>query len=90
VRRGGLNSVDRRAVVAAARKLALLALALGRCFPSSAQATAPPLAATRFLVEAVAPLERETDAQTGRVGRLIELFDRLERRERLHGPARSH
>lgn len=93
VRRLGCDSVARRAVVPPARKTRLLALALvaaagpRRCEP------APPLEATRFLVDAVAaapvpPVAAATPVTAwrnveGRVAWLIDLFERLERRDRM-------
>lgn len=93
-RRGG-NSVDQRIRVAPARKVALLVRALLAASRVRSGRGAPPLAATRFLVEAAATsLPRAPGAQTvgrwhleDRVIRLIELFERLERSQRAQGSA---
>jgi phytoene synthase len=92
VQRRGLNSIDQRAVVGRARKAASLATALATCFVSPASAAAPPLPATQFLVDAVlqsppprAGIERDAASwsPTRRLVQMIDLFERLERRERL-------
>jgi phytoene synthase len=91
----GFDSVSGRARVPASRKAALL---LRAAVPGPARAprtasaqTAPPLAATRFLVEAVegaaAPTEPAVAAPAGwgleaRAVWVIDLFARLERRDR--------
>lgn len=54
VRRRGHDSVSARAVVSTGRKLALLPSALLASLRAPAMDTAPPLAETRFLVDAVA------------------------------------
>lgn len=86
-RRGG-DSVSQRAVVPRRRKALLLAQAALRLAPSRALATLPPLPATRFLVDAAA---RDDVAAPGpavaKALRVIELFERLERRERLQRTA---
>ncbi len=94
VRRQGLDSVSRRAVVPAARKARLLALALSATAAPTAVDPAPPLAETRFLVDAIAaaprplplsalpPLPLAERSFDERVGWLVDLFARLERRER--------
>lgn len=88
--RRGLNPVDGRAVVSAPRKLFALfgAAALPRM--DLAMAALPPLAATRYLVEAVgvtpAPALVRQPAwwQVGeRLTGTLELFERLEQRDRL-------
>lgn len=89
VRRRGLNPVDARAVVSARRKLLRVAqAALAPRAPRSGIGQ-PPLAATRYLVDAVArrPAPRvEPLPAWWRIGprlvRTIELFERLERIER--------
>lgn len=91
VRRRGCDAVTSRAVVAGARKARLLA---GSWLTASRHAqgdAAPPLAATRFLVDAAArtpPRELASGADTipwwnlaARVTWSLELFERLERRE---------
>ena len=89
-RRGG-NSVDSRAVVSPAKKLALLARAGTRRSRRAAFAP-PPLAATRHLVLASAsPVERRAEPSPSRANRvtwLIGLFERLERRDQMHHLAR--
>jgi len=77
-RRGG-DSVAGRAVVAPWRKAALLARAVASPWPGVAAAHAPPLAATRTLVDAGA----RDDLSPGAVDFVLTLFDRLERRDRL-------
>jgi phytoene synthase len=88
----GFDSVSGRARVPASRKAALLLRAAvpGPGRAASAQAV-PPLAATRFLVEAVAgaaaPTEPAVAAPAGwgleaRAVWVIDLFARLERRDR--------
>lgn len=97
VARRGLDSVSQRAVVAPARKARLLARAL--LWPVAAQPRTPadPLAATRYLVEAVTALPQPAAARS--LGQqalgLIDLFERLERRDRLRrmqaqGPGGLH
>ncbi len=92
--RGGLDSISRRAVVPASRKLAVLARVLVSAQTDWAPAMQlPPMAQineTRFLIEAVAatPL-REAATKLGtkpiedRVVWVIDLFTRLERRDQL-------
>ena len=86
VARRGCNSVDTRAVVSPRRKAALLARA-ALCLRPRRIAVAP-LPATRHLVEAaaaaVASPRQAAAEQRGRVVWLIELFERLERRDQLH------
>ncbi len=91
VQRRGLNSVDARAVVSGRRKLAWLLRALAALKPAGAgeQADAPPLEATRFLVQAVARWPAPgTDRPRPwwhlgeRAIRTLELFEQLERRDR--------
>ena len=95
VARRECNAIDSRAVVSPARKLALLAFAATRRSHRSTVA-APPLPATRHLVAAAmatspqpAHAEPRRDAQ-GRVVWLIDLFERLERRDRLRTTVGSH
>ncbi len=90
-RRGG-NSVDSRAVVSPRRKAALLAQAALR-LRARRRVASPPLAATRYLVDAASttsalPTSRATRVTHGpaagsRIVWLIELFERLERQDRL-------
>jgi 15-cis-phytoene synthase len=94
VARRGYDSVSQRAIVPAARKVALIVRALS--IPSSdPRADVPALAETRFLVDAAAAVpwsasdhgRRSTRlAKRQRIGDraewLIELFERLERRDR--------
>ena len=88
VARRGMNSVDARAVVGASRKAWVLLGALGASFPARGAGAMPPLPATRFLVEAAAsePLPprdpRVSWYPAERAVWVIELFDRLERRDR--------
>jgi phytoene synthase len=99
VLRQGLDSVSRRAVVPAARKARLLALALSATAAAGEVDPAPALAETQFLVEAVAAAPRAAPRAEPqplpplaarsfdeRVGWLVDLFERLERRERVGQP----
>ena len=103
VQRSGLDSVSRRAVVPASRKAWLLARAMTGLFPSQASPAAPPSAATQFLVDAIAAttLQPETAARApaaaaapsslnDRVEWVIDLFERLERRDRMQRSASVH
>ena len=89
VQRRGLNSVDERAVVARSRKLVWLLRALVMLGPRRARLPAPPLAATRHLVQAVAawplPLAAVMPPSWWHVGtrllRTFELFEQLGRRD---------
>lgn len=88
VARGGFDPVANRAVVPAARKCALIALALIGTPRPLVTASAPALAATRFLVDAAREARRPDRPAPwwdigGRFVFTIELFDRLERRDRL-------
>ncbi|MES1162238.1 MAG: squalene/phytoene synthase family protein, partial [Rhizobacter sp.] len=85
VERQGLDSVSRRAVVPARRKAVLLARALVTLVPSGAAAAQPPLAATRFLVDAA--VAARLPQPGGKAAWVIDLFERLERRERLQRAA---
>jgi 15-cis-phytoene synthase len=99
VERLGFDSVSRRAVVPSRRRARLVARALFALPASQSRATAPALAEARFLVEAVAaaPLPSlETVAAriplwnfVERVNWVIDLFERLERREQAEGSARG-
>lgn len=86
VARRGYDSVTARAVVPSARKVMLLAAASARSalWPLT-RLDAPPLPATRFLVEAALSAPPTVPFATGldaRVEWLVGLYDRLERRER--------
>jgi phytoene synthase len=84
VERAGLDSVSRRAVVPAGRKLAVLPRALAAALlPSPADGSAA-LESARFLVESAAAAIESAAARglTGRALWLLDLFERLERRER--------
>ena len=85
VERQGLNAVDRRAVVGRGRKLASLLRALVTLLPDDSWRPQPPLPATRYLVEAVTGPLHDGHFQRPRPRRwaaAVELFDRLERRDR--------
>lgn len=95
VARAGHDSVNSRAFVSAGRKLRLLASITSRA-DLTAAATAlaePPLAATRYLVTATLAVPSPRRGNSRLPGRweeraigLIDLFERLERRDRLaHG-----
>jgi phytoene synthase len=67
-------------VVPGRRKLVLLAEGLFQAvFPATVN-SAPPLAETRFLVEAVMAATTRRPAESG-VGRLLDLFARIEARQ---------
>lgn len=82
VERARSDSVSRRAVVPAGRKLRLLAGVLAAAAPYS-PTPSPAAPEARFLVAAVlaTPAPRPTAAAGQRVVWLVDLFDRLERRE---------
>jgi phytoene synthase len=87
VRRGGLDSVGRRAVVPGPRKAWLLLRALAAIQPRPPAAALPVLPANAFLLDAIAatPIAQGATSQRGVGDRLvgvIELFDRLERQDR--------
>jgi phytoene synthase len=76
------DTVSRRARVAAARKLRLAVAATAACMPGKAGATPPMLNATLFLVRDA----RADDARIAPVGgfeKLVTMFERLERSQRL-------
>jgi len=89
--RRGLDSVSRRTVVPPGRKARLLARALVPLpRPALPAPPAPPPEAARFLVEAVAaaPAPAPRTSALGwsldqRIAWLVELFERLERRDRM-------
>jgi len=83
VERRGLDSVSGRAVVPSARKLALLASSLTKAFLPMSRVDASPLAEARYLIDAVTAttMPRTIRRVDSRIVWLIELFDRLERRE---------
>ncbi len=97
VERAGCDSVSRRAVVASARKASLLASAFtASTVTFTADASMPALAGCCFLIDAVTNSasqivpSRARRGQTSwsmqdRVGWLMELFERLERRDRYSG-----
>ena len=91
VRRRGLDSVDQRAVVSGRRKVGLLAPILATALRGASVSTIPPLAETRFLVDSVvrhpAPAvglrgRRRRASIEDRVVWVLELFERLEQRDR--------
>lgn len=96
VERQGGNSLARRAVVPAARKARLLLRSLASALLAVPQEPAPPLAQTRFLVEAItAGAPRVAASRRAFAGAIpwwnlyeralwtISLFERLERREQV-------
>lgn len=93
VQKLGFDSISRRAVVRPGRKARLLAHALAAAAGPHRHEKAPPLEATRFLVEAVvaAPVPHVAVAPPvaawrnveDRVAWLLDLFERLERREQV-------
>jgi len=84
VKRRGLDSVSDRAVVPAARKLTLLAYSLASLLLPARPIEAHALAEVRHLLDAVpaAPLPVAMGGVEAQIVWVIELFDRLERRER--------
>ena len=94
VARRGLDSVTTRARVSGVRKAWLLLRAATQLVPSSRARALPALAATGFLVDAAmaaAPAEEAGSARgiAGRVIWTVELFARLEARDRGERAARS-
>jgi phytoene synthase len=90
VERNGFDSISRRAVVSPARKLRLLAEASAASFGSPGALTGDVEPATRFLVEAVAAssprapfVETQRRGAVDRAVWLLDLFERLERRDQL-------
>jgi phytoene synthase len=90
----GGDSVSRRAVVPASRKAWLIAQALAPAAPAAPEAPPPALEQTQYLVDAVAAAPAPPAGGRGpgaqaysqwniahRLVRVIELFERLERRE---------
>ena len=101
VERAGFDSVSRRAVVPASRKARLLTRALVASVPGERSHPTAPLEQCRFLVEAVSGMPVAAPALdtpaaevpwwnlNERVIWLIDLFERLERRERGEPVARN-
>ncbi len=98
--RGGLDSISRRAVVSTSRKLTVLARTLvaldAEWAPARRLPPASQLDETRFLIEAVAatPLRHPARPEKVRIRPIedrvvwvIELFERLERRDQLQRSA---
>lgn len=79
VLRRGHAAMAGRAVVPRGRQFALLVVALASPWPARDGFDAPPLAATRELVEAAA----SEPSPRGAVDFLVDLYDRLERRDRM-------
>ena len=97
VMRNGLDSVSRRAVVAPARKLRLLALAMARTVRAQNDYSGLVMSEARFLIEAAASLNVQpvhwSPPQPGlppwwnlyrRTERVVDLFEKLERMDRFH------
>lgn len=93
VRRYACRTVEMRATVPAARKLACVGRACLAAFRAHAGDSRPPLPAAAFLVDAVKPLPAADAAELAarfpawwqlhaRLEHLLVLFERLERRER--------
>ncbi len=97
VERAGLDSVSRRAVVSSADKAVLLVRAACTLVPSRASGNAPPLRATRMLVQAAAgrraaaPAHAATTPAWWQIGArwvaLVGMFERLERRDQMRRSA---
>ncbi|RYJ02525.1 MAG: phytoene/squalene synthase family protein [Acetobacteraceae bacterium] len=79
LRQGG-DSISRRAVVSGRRKLALLARSLGAIALPARALGAPPLEATRYLVEAI---PRRAQPEDRGIGRLMDLFMLAQDRQQL-------
>jgi phytoene synthase len=77
----GLDPVQRRTVVPAARKLALLPWALGAALAGRSADPAPPLPETAFLVEAAAAAPPPAEPEARGLVWVLELVARLERRD---------
>ncbi|WP_209443148.1 phytoene/squalene synthase family protein [Falsiroseomonas frigidaquae] len=78
VERQGHDSVSRRATVPNRRKALLMARGVAALAARRAANPAPPLPATRFLVEAVAAQQPQPAASLAdRIARAVALFDRL-------------
>ncbi len=82
VRRRGLNSVDRRAVVSGSRKVRMLAVSVAALGRLAHQASEHTLAEVLWLVDAAAERSPEAAAEPGRIEWVIDLFERLERQDR--------
>ena len=94
--REGLNAVDERTVVSTARKLALIARATSVAFkaPALPAVSLSPVPAIHYLVDIVRnermegthhrPWKLPVRSFDERVEWIVDLFDRLERRERMH------
>ncbi len=79
----GLDSVHSRAVVSGRRKVALMARACGAALhaPGGPEATAPPLPAVRYLVDAAASSELPQRSFYDRTVRVIDMLDRVAQRQ---------
>lgn len=88
VERLDYDSISQRAVVSGKRKASRLRDVILSTLVAQTKGALPPLAETRFLVDAVEALDAVADSKrqrfstAGRVERVIGLFERLERRER--------
>jgi phytoene synthase len=92
-RRAG-DSISARAVVSRRRKLALLVRGLSAALEYNDASALPPLAATQFLVDSVVDADRafaasvegraaQAEAPASTLPRILDLFERLERRDRV-------
>lgn len=82
-REAGFDPLAQRAVVSRTRKLSLVGQAAAAACTAGRSRSAPALDATRFLVSAAAwPQPRRQARGESRIVWLIDLFERLERRER--------
>ena len=94
VERAGYDSISRRAVVPGWRKAGLVAVAAATSMAPRAQGVWPALRPARYLVEAAASHELDLDAAVrrtldDRVEWLVDLFHRLETRQRDDGALAS-
>ncbi|RTL72300.1 MAG: phytoene/squalene synthase family protein [Hyphomicrobiales bacterium] len=82
-RASGFNPLIERAVVPVGRKLSLVGAAAHAALLDGRGDPCPPLEATRFLVSAAARPQRQSERrEESRIIWLLDLFERLERRER--------
>jgi 15-cis-phytoene synthase len=87
VARAGYDSVTRRAVVSKARKLELLAKACGASASAGPRRDRAPAPAARGIIRAAQELVPDSVDQVSGVGRMIDMFERLERAKKRPIPA---
>ncbi|MFO1323585.1 MAG: phytoene/squalene synthase family protein [Burkholderiales bacterium] len=99
VRRRRFDAVSARAVVSGSRKLVAFGASLATGLRVKAQVPAPPCPATRFLVDAAVLAAQRRDAAparpvawwnlAARIVATLDLFERLERRDRMQRASRD-